>query len=329
MINFTIDLPSTDENNISEKDNSIQILEVLLPLISQNAVKQMNSSTLHYLESNFFKCEEMKYLPEEISKKIHKYLICKDCFKVFKNFASCGCGFCNCNEKILKLESTGYSEENYLIYLKNQKLSCCNSPITESDIQFLFPAYEALKKREEIKTKLATLNEEIQKSRMFTCINCNKVRGFEMFAEAGCHHMCMICISKQYYTKRIKTCAICNEIIPLNILGNKKIQCSSCNNCFFILGDRIQETCPNHAYCMGCMFGILTENKRCLICRKSLSSSEKLEYYKFAYVECAGCFKDLCITRAKKSLCCNSYYCEECKAIVYQCEVCKRVVNYI
>lgn len=329
MNNFTIQLPSTDESVISEKDKLILILEILLPLINQNFIKQQSRNMIQYLESNFKKCEEVKYLPEEISKNIYKYLICKNCFKVFKIFASCGCGFCNCNQQILNLESSGLHEEDYVNYLLNLKLSCCNSQITENDLKFLFPAYESIKKKEEMNGKLGIIYEEIQNNNIFTCINCNKVRGSEMFAREGCHHMCMICISKQYYAKRIKICAICNESLPLSILGNNKIQCCMCNKIFFILGDRIQETCPNHAYCMGCMFEILTENKKCCKCQHYLSSSEKLEYYKFAYVECASCFKDLCITRAKKSLCCNSYYCEGCKARVYQCEVCKRITSYI
>ena len=316
-------------NSPSEFDLSRETLSILLQCIGQDKFLQARPEVKISFTLNLETVDNKAPLDANWKSLI----FCTYCSKskVITNILSCNHYFCDDCTKILawmKIQNNRIlNHYQYYEEIKHSVCPICKKKLTKEDIKQLFDvinntSYLIVKE----KSRKCKIDNQIEISNSFKCFTCKKIRGRNMLNQDSCYHMCKICISRVYWEHKKIKCLHCNYKNNVTSISKEKYDCSACQSNYFLTGDTMIETCPNHLYCINCLSKFIIDHE-CFICQQKLKKSEKIEILEYIMSKCAICNTELYRCNLLKNFCCKTQICYQCQADSNVCKNCDKQLS--
>ena len=310
----------SDEINFLEKSKNL--CSLLFSNISKQKVSRLAGESRNNFESNLIEVLGNSLRVDEFASIL--CTMCRD-NNMIRAVLSCSHAFCevclthfrNKVEMMSRIRKSGYS-----LYTAICSAQCpiCQIKLTEEDARFIWEDFDALK--ESVASDI--VQDSIAREGVFTCLTCKKARGRAMQITGSCLHMCKSCMYSNYLSSKRMDCERCGYVFSTRALLDKN-ECSKCKTECYCLGDRMQETCPNHDYCAQCM-SIVAEIGKCVECERVLSIKERAEYLEFILGLCAICEHDIFRIFLLKNECCGREICYYCQSTSQECRGCGNMI---
>ena len=252
-------------------------------------------------------------------------IICKE--NVIEITTVCSHGYCKeCLISYIKNETNNYiilneNESNNTMIISARCKKCLNS-FTIDDLKLLFSNITQL----EMNANGRKTIKDIEEKECFICMSCEINRGKKLFINDPCLHMCKMCISYEISLNRNAICKFCKIPFSIESILQEKHKCYSCRKEKYLVGDYLQELCPNYLYCLSCVYMALAENK-CFCHNKRIKTDIKVKIYSFVLKTCLICKNEQCITSFSMRSCCDANICYDCLQDAKYCLNCNSLLT--
>jgi hypothetical protein len=319
----SLTIPRTQNriNTATESSSySTEILSKILKAVSLKKLLGQSSSSLASLES------DMELVTSSTNIRFNSILYCNVCkTNRITIVTDCNHGYCkDCLVSCINKGPFCKNIQDPYLALKPQDLLgiCpqCSEPFTLEDCGKVFENPAEVQMRARI-----ILNESsIRSNNFFLCINCDKIRGSEMYCTKPCSHMCKLCISEKIRTYD-PYCNICKNELDSYTAVKEQYKCSkvSCKSLKYLVGDCLQEICPNFLYCTDCLNEIIN----CGYCDchdAMIPYGTKYEIYSRILKSCESCKRESYPLSLLFISCCKYFVCYNCGLDSKVCRKCSQ-----